>query len=57
MVNQYGTKLQQVKADEILKQEVGKIFVRVLQDAGVYKRDEKGQQGFERFMAHAGFKK
>ena len=36
--------------DEILKLEVGKVFVKVLEHAGVYKRDEKGREAFERFM-------
>ena len=27
------------------------VFARVLEDAGVFKRDEKGQAAFERFTA------
>ena len=34
----------------IIEAEVGKVFLRVLEDAGVYKRDSKGQAGFERFL-------
>lgn len=37
--------------DEIIKKEVGKVFVKCLEDAGVYKRDEKGMAAFERFIA------
>ena len=37
-------------ADDILKQEIGKVFVRVLEHAGVYKRDEKGMAAFDRFI-------
>ncbi len=37
-------------ADEILKEEVGKVFVRVLEHAGVYKRDENGRKAFDTFM-------
>ena len=36
--------------DKIIKDEIGLVFMRVLEDAGVYKRDEKGQAGFERFI-------
>lgn len=36
--------------DDIIKQEIGKVFLKVLEHAGVYKRDEKGQKGFERFI-------
>lgn len=35
---------------EILKQEIGKRFSTVLEHAGVYKRDEKGIEGFTKFM-------
>lgn len=34
----------------ILKIEVGKCFAKVLEHAGVYKRDEKGQEAFQRFI-------
>ncbi|MBQ2968268.1 MAG: UDP-glucose--hexose-1-phosphate uridylyltransferase [Clostridia bacterium] len=37
--------------DAILKEEVGKVFVTVLEHAGVYKRDEKGKADFDKFMA------
>ena len=35
----------------ILQDEVGKVFVKVLECAGVYKRTEEGDQAFERFLA------
>ncbi len=35
---------------EILQQEVGKVFCGVLEDAGVYKRDEAGKAAFLRFV-------
>ncbi len=35
---------------EILQKEVGKTFVKVLEDAGVYKRTEKGREAFMRFI-------
>ena len=37
-------------ADEILKKETGLVFSKVLEDAGVYKRNEKGQAAFQRFI-------
>ena len=39
---------------DIVQEEVGKVFVRVLEDAGVYKRDEKGQAAFMRFVDSVG---
>lgn len=38
--------------DDILKDEIGKIFAKVLEHAGVYKRDEKGAAAFGRFVAY-----
>ena len=35
----------------ILQDEVGHVFEQVLVDAGVYKMDEAGRAGFERFLA------
>ncbi len=40
---------------DILKEEVGHVFARVLEDAGVYKCDAKGREGFGRFLHQAGF--
>ncbi|MBR5437355.1 MAG: UDP-glucose--hexose-1-phosphate uridylyltransferase [Clostridia bacterium] len=36
--------------DAIIKKEVGKVFVKCLEHAGVYKRDEKGMAAFGRFI-------
>lgn len=36
--------------DSILQDEIGKVFAEVLEHAGVYKRDEKGQAAFIRFI-------
>ena len=38
------------QAKELIKKEVGIIFSRVLEDAGVFKRNEKGQEGFNKFL-------
>ncbi|MCI5649650.1 MAG: UDP-glucose--hexose-1-phosphate uridylyltransferase [Fusicatenibacter sp.] len=35
---------------DILKEETGRVFVGVLEDAGVYKCDEKGRMAFAKFM-------
>ncbi len=43
--------------DDILKEEVGKIFARVLEDAGVYKCTPEGREAFGRFLASVGFEK
>ena len=35
---------------DILKEEIGKVFVGVLEDAGVYKCTEEGRKAFSRFL-------
>ncbi len=35
---------------EVVQEAVGKVFVEVLHDAGVFKTDKKGQQAFVRFI-------
>lgn len=37
--------------ETILQDEIGKVFVKVLEDAGVYKCDEAGREAFDRFIA------
>ena len=41
--------------DQILQEEVGLVFARVLEDAGVYKCTEEGRAAFGRFLASVGF--
>ena len=36
--------------DEILRQEIGKVFVQVLEDAGVYKCTPEGREAFLKFV-------
>ncbi|MDD6154238.1 MAG: UDP-glucose--hexose-1-phosphate uridylyltransferase [Eubacteriales bacterium] len=36
--------------DDILQSEIGKVFAKVLEDAGVFKRDAAGQAAFDRFI-------
>ena len=38
--------------ERILCQEIGRVFERVLEDAGVYKQTEEGQAAFLRFIDH-----
>ncbi|HFI0291963.1 TPA: UDP-glucose--hexose-1-phosphate uridylyltransferase [Streptococcus suis] len=42
------------QVEEIVRQSVGQIFARVLEDAGVYKRTPEGQAAFMRFIKHVG---
>jgi UDPglucose--hexose-1-phosphate uridylyltransferase len=42
--------LNYLEAKELIKKEVGIIFSRVLEDSGVFKRNEKGQEGFNKFL-------
>lgn len=49
IIEKYGV----ITADNvtvILQDEIGKVFAKVLEHAGVYKRDENGQAGFWRFI-------
>jgi len=39
----------------ILQEEVGRVFARVLEDAGVYKCTEEGREAFGRFLTSVGF--
>lgn len=40
--------------DEIVKKETGLVFLEVLKDAGVYKRDNDGAEAFMRFIGECG---
>ena len=42
------------KPMEILKKEVGEVFVHVLEDAGVYKCTEEGRKAFLKFVETLG---
>lgn len=42
--------LSRDNARVILEQEIGKVFLEVLMDAGVYKRNEEGMAAFDRFI-------
>lgn len=49
-IPKYEGKINKENVDEILKAEIGKVFVKVLEDAGVFKRDEKGREYFMKFI-------
>lgn len=51
-----GIRITADNAEEILKEEVGLVFARVLEDAGVYKCTQEGREAFGRFLKAAGFK-
>ena len=52
-VAEFLPKYDEVTADnvmDILKYEIGQVFVQVLEDAGVYKTDAEGREAFARFI-------
>lgn len=42
--------IDDANVDGILEREVGRVFLEVLEDAGVFKRTEEGQAAFDRFL-------
>ncbi|MCI8950485.1 MAG: UDP-glucose--hexose-1-phosphate uridylyltransferase [Lachnospiraceae bacterium] len=57
-VDEFRTKYDSITKENvtrILQEEVGHVFARVLEDAGVYKCDENGRKAFGRFLHSAGF--
>ena len=53
-VDEFLPKYEDVTADtvmDILHKEIGNVFRQVLEDSGVYKRNEEGQEAFDRFIA------
>ena len=42
---------KEAEAEALVRESVGQIFARVLEDAGVYKRTAEGQAAFRRFVA------
>lgn len=55
LIKKYGKCADKAEALKVLKQEVGNKFLKVLLDAGVYKKNEKGLKAFEKFMVSIGF--
>jgi UDPglucose--hexose-1-phosphate uridylyltransferase len=50
MIEAKGASMSEVEAEELLRAEVGGIFLRVLLDAGVFKRNEQGSEAFRRVL-------
>ena len=53
-VEEFKVKYDTINADNIdsiIQQEIGLVFMEVLEDAGVYKRTAEGQEAFQRFIA------
>ena len=53
-VHEFLPKYDEINEDnvmDILKEEIGQVFVKVLEDAGVYKCNKEGRKAFERFIA------
>ncbi|MCD1260047.1 UDP-glucose--hexose-1-phosphate uridylyltransferase [Paenibacillus athensensis] len=57
LLTQYGWRLSPDQAAKALQQAVGRKFLAVLEDAGVFKRTASGQAAFGRFLAAGGFRK
>lgn len=52
-VEEFSAKYDTINAeniDKIFEDEIGLVFMQVLEDAGVYKRTEEGMRAFERFV-------
>ena len=53
-VQEFSKKNDSITADnidEIIQNEIGEVFMHVLEDAGVYKRTPQGQAAFDRFVS------
>lgn len=48
----FGQTFDEDTVTQFVQDEVGKVFARVLEDAGVYKRDTVGQEAFWRFIKY-----
>ena len=42
--------IDEENAGQIIRNEIGKVFMQVLTDAGVFKRDAAGMAAFDRFV-------
>ena len=55
LIKRYGGGQPADAAERIAQDALAEKCVRVLEDAGVYKQDDRGRVGFMRFMENAGF--
>jgi len=51
----HGTSMTPADAERLLRDEVGRIFLAVLSDAGVFKQDEQGLTAFAAFLGSIGY--
>lgn len=54
LINKYGSDNSKTDADNIIDEEVGRVCLQVLKDAGVYKTDKDGRNAFIRFVNTCG---
>jgi UDPglucose--hexose-1-phosphate uridylyltransferase len=54
LIIKYGTSQSREFAEDLVRNEVGNIFLAVLSDAGVYKNNAAGTNAFRSFMLHLG---
>lgn len=57
LVAEHGTGLEISEAKQVMERAVGEKFVKVLEDAGVFRRTDAGQAAFSRFMDALGFER
>lgn len=50
LLKRRGEELTVESVENIVREEVGKVFEQVLCDSGVFKRDDEGRKAFERFI-------
>jgi UDPglucose--hexose-1-phosphate uridylyltransferase len=55
MLGRFGTDKARGTARKIIEDEVGRIFIRVLEDAGVFKSDDAGEKALLRCLEHMQF--
>ncbi|MDP4095245.1 UDP-glucose--hexose-1-phosphate uridylyltransferase [Paenibacillus sp. P96] len=55
LVGKYGAGMDKEAAVSLLQNEVGQKFSTILEHAGVFKRDDEGQQAFHRFLSSLGY--
>lgn len=55
LIQQHGTSVPAEQAEELLRQEVGSKFARILEHAGVFKTDSAGREAFIRFVQAMGY--
>lgn len=52
LVEKYGTSLEIIASEAVVREEIGQKFKKVLECSGVFKQDDEGLKAFEKFMIH-----